>query len=387
MPVRSKHILFVVKTLEYGGVEKHLQELIRRIDDRSIRVTVLCYGRDFYTTCFAGQANVTVVAKQGGEPQSVLTYWLTFVTARPDAIVLVKGWSEEFAFRTYAAAWLSGARTVVAIEHLLADPAPPQPVACGVSARVKAMIGWRTRFLWMKRLEAGLCTHTICVSEGVRERLISEYRFPIGKTIAVVNGVDLKRFSPGESETRLAVRASRGAGEEDVVLVCACRLAPRKRVDVLVNGLDKIPKGLYSWKCWIIGTGLAEPELREQCRRLKLDDRVSFIGFQEDISPFLKAADIYVSLSEKEGLPLSLIEAMACQVPCIATDIPGHDEIVLHGVTGLLVPVGSPDRFAEAAIRLLESRDLRLKMGAAGRMRAEQYFDLERCMAKIRSLL
>jgi glycosyltransferase EpsD len=158
-------------------------------------------------------------------------------------------------------------------------------------------------------------------------------------------------------------------------------------VDVLLDGLDKIPKGMYAWKCWIIGSGLMESVLRTQCARLGLDRHVHFLGFKGDISPYLRAADIYVSTSEKEGFGLSLVEAMGCQLPCIATDIPGHDEIIQHGVNGLLIPTGSPQRVAEAAMSLFTDPDLRLRMGQEARKLVEQHFDLEQCMASIRSVV
>jgi glycosyltransferase involved in cell wall biosynthesis len=382
----SKRIVFVIKTLQYGGAEKHLQELIRRIENPAIRVTILCYGTDFYTKFFNDQPNVRVIAKQGGEPRGFLAYWSALLSARPDTVVLVKGWSEDFAIHTYASARLSGARHVVAIEHLLAEPVPPQVVGRGVSAAFRNTWGWRGRFLFKKRLEGRLCTRIICVSDGVRKRLVDEYRFPPSKTITILNGVDLKRFSP-DAVKRRQFRASQGVRDDDVVLVCACRLSPRKRVDVLLDGLDKIPKGMYAWQCWIIGNGLLESELRTQCARLGLDRHVHFLGFKGDISPYLRAADIYVSTSEKEGFGLSLVEAMGCQLPCIATNIPGHDEIIQHGVNGLLIPTGSPQRVAEAAMSLFRDPDLRLRMGQEARKRVEQHFDLEQCMASIRSVV
>lgn len=386
MPSASKRILFIVKTREYGGAEKHLQELVRRIENPDVRVTVLCYGTDFYSKFFEHQLNVTVLARPGGEPGGFMAYWIALVKVWSHTIVLVKGWSEEFAFHTYAAARLSGARKLVAIEHLLADHVPSEPIGKSLSAAFRSMFGWRRRFLLKKRLQALLCTSTICVSNGVRKRLVDHYRFPPHKTITILNGVDLKRFSP-DAARRRQVRASRGVSDTEVILVCACRLAPRKRVDVLLEGLNNLPKDLSSWKCWIIGSGPIESELRAQCTRLQMDGQVQFLGFQEDISPFLKAADIYVSTSDKEGFGLSLVEAMGCELPCIATDIPGHDEIIQHGVSGFLIPTGAPQRVAEAAMSLIRSQELRLRMGVQARKRAERHFDLDICMAQIRSVV
>jgi glycosyltransferase involved in cell wall biosynthesis len=381
----TTRILFVAKTREYGGTERHLEELIQRLQDPAIHSTIRCYGPDFYSKRFEVQPNVSVVEET--EPQSLLRYWLSFVKARPDTIVLVKGWSEEFPLRTYMAARLSGAKRLVAIEHLLADSAPPDEPGHGFRSYLRKVFGWRRRFLFVKRLQGLFCTATICVSQAVRNRLIEDYRYPTHNTVAILNGVDLKRFNAERPAVRQNFRDGFGVRSDEAVLVCASRLSERKRIDVLLEALAKVAKDRSDWKCWILGGGPLEQELRAQTSRLGLDGQVRFFGFQEDIASFLKAGDIYVSSSEKEGFGLSLVEAMACKLPCIATDIPGHDEVVVHGYSGWLVPRGASERLAESITRLLGDREERSRMGENGRARVEEYFDINESMAKIGSVL
>jgi glycosyltransferase involved in cell wall biosynthesis len=96
-------------------------------------------------------------------------------------------------------------------------------------------------------------------------------------------------------------------------------------------------------RCLIVGRGPLEDELRAKSRELGLSESVRFLGFSEDVRPYLETADVYVSASEKEGLPLALVEAMACGLPTVVTDISGHSEAVLQGRTGFLVPPSSVD--------------------------------------------
>ena len=383
----TTRILFVAKTPEYGGAERHLQDLIQRLQDPTIDSTVLCYGPDFYSKFFEGQSHIYVEANEGAEPQSLFGFWLTFVKARPDTIVLVKGWSEEFPLHAYLAARISGAKRLIAIEHLLADPAPQEVPGHGLRWYLVKVFGWRRRFLLSKRLQGLFCTRTICVSQAVRNRLIEDYHYPEHKTVTILNGVDLKRFSAGNSVNRQKVRDSFGVRSDETLLVCASRLSTRKRIDLLLEALAKVAKDQSAWKCWIFGGGPLEQELRAQTSRLGLDDQVRFFGFQEDIAPFLKAGDIYISSSDKEGFGLSLAEAMACKLPCIATDIPGHNEVVVHGYNGLLVPRGSPEQLAEAITRLLGSPKERSSFGWNGRKRVEECFDINKSMARIGSVL
>jgi len=89
-----------------------------------------------------------------------------------------------------------------------------------------------------------------------------------------------------------------------------------------------------------------------------VNDHVTFAGFQRDPLPWLAIADIFVLASPAEGLPGAVIEAMAARVPCIVTDIPGNNELVYDGMTGLLVPVGEPKKLAAAMQTLLSDQQL-----------------------------
>jgi glycosyltransferase involved in cell wall biosynthesis len=102
---------------------------------------------------------------------------------------------------------------------------------------------------------------------------------------------------------------------------------------------------------------------------------VRFLGYMPDVRPVLAAADLVVSPSLREGMQVSLIEAMAAARPIVATAVGGTPDAVADGETGLLVPPANPDALADAVIRLLGDRERMRRMGAAGRMRAEREFD------------
>ena len=148
---------------------------------------------------------------------------------------------------------------------------------------------------------------------------------------------DLKQFTdptdgPATARTR-----------DDVVLLCVSRLVPRKRVDVLVDAFAAIADKFPNARCVIVGSGPEEAPLRARCEALGVSSRVEFAGFAQDVRFFLLSSDIYVSPSEREGLPLTILEEMAVGLPCVVTDIGGNNELVVHEATGLLVPSGSPD--------------------------------------------
>jgi glycosyltransferase involved in cell wall biosynthesis len=114
--------------------------------------------------------------------------------------------------------------------------------------------------------------------------------------------------------------------------------------------------------------------------------RVHFVGHQEDILPWLAALDVFVLSSDWEGMSNALLEAMAAGLPVVATAVGGTPEVVVDGVTGLLVPPHDPISLAEAIVRLLDAPDLRRQMGQAGRERVKKRFTVERMVEQTQTL-
>jgi glycosyltransferase involved in cell wall biosynthesis len=384
-------ILFVVYTVAYGGLEKHLLELIRRLDASSVECTILCYGPDVYSRRLGDRPDVRVLTPSRGRPHTFFWSWLTFVRLKPHVTVFVKGSIDSFPLKAYVAAKLSGARKLFAIEHNLADPVPPKETGKRVWDYVRRVAGWRARhvvtYVWGKKLAGILVDKTICVSESVRQRLVGDYGFPADKTVTIMNGVDLRRFGSTNGNNRQGIAGNVNIGDHEPIIVCASRLVPPKRVDLLLDAFSLVLKEHPSAKCLIVGSGRSEEQLRAKSIELGMAAAVRFTGFAEDVRPYLEMSDIYVSASDKEGFGISLIEAMAYRLPCIATNIGGHNEIILPGHNGLLVPPNSAEELAKAITYLLVHKEEREKMGLNGRKTVEEHFNTDNTMAQIKNVL
>lgn len=140
-------------------------------------------------------------------------------------------------------------------------------------------------------------------------------------------------------------------------------------------------------KCIIVGDGFLRGDLSAQVRTLNLGQHVFMEGFQEDVRPYLLASDAFVLASHKEGLPFAVLEAMACGLPCVVTNVGGNAEAVAHNVNGLVVNAGSPDEVAEAVSYLLAHPKERAQMSQAARSRASQEFDIEARMMDIKRVI
>ena len=122
------------------------------------------------------------------------------------------------------------------------------------------------------------------------------------------------------------------------------RLDPIKDQATLLRAVRVVCDRKPGFRLDIVGDGPSRPELESLRAELGLGEAVAFRGYQEDVRPFLSAADFFVLSSISEGISIALLEAMAAGLPAVATDVGGNREVILQGETGLLTPAGTPKR-------------------------------------------
>jgi glycosyltransferase involved in cell wall biosynthesis len=382
----TKRITFVVQTPEFGGAEKHLSELLRRIDE-SVECVILCFGEDFYTEAMRGKANVRVIKLPQIKTHKLISFWKVFSRYPADVIVLVKGIFEQYPLSAYVAARMSRTGRLIALEHNVPNPLPDRVIDGGVFGAVRRLFGWRTRYLLAGKIKGRLSHITVCVSEAIRRRLTQDFGYPEDRTITIRNGIDLGYYSTDEmNEIRLKGSASAQNGTPKTI-VCAARLSRAKRLDLLLEALALLVRSHSDWRCLILGAGPLEEELREQARRLGLNQFVTFVGHVADVRPYLRTADLFVLSSEKEGLPLALLEAMAFGVPAVVTDVGGNGEVIVHGQNGLLVKARSVGDLEGAINYLLIHHEERRRMSEAARLHIQQHFNIEESMARLKQVV
>ena len=223
--------------------------------------------------------------------------------------------------------------------------------------------GWTTM---QHRVVSACVDRYLAVSRQVAAQLRERFGVRADKITQVPNAVALDRFPRAVSPA--PARPTDPAVPHTVLTVA--RLDPQKGLHDLVAAAALVPEA----RVMVVGEGPERPALETEIARLGLGDRVHLLGFRSDVPDLLAASDLFVLPSLFEGLPLSILEAMAAGKPVVATAIGGNDEAVVDGATGLLVPPGDPQALADAIRALLRDPERRRRLGEAGRRRAEAEF-------------
>jgi glycosyltransferase involved in cell wall biosynthesis len=188
------------------------------------------------------------------------------------------------------------------------------------------------------------------------------------------------------AESEPVSRAALGLNEEALVLGTVARFDQIKALDVLLRAYARVLERLPESRLLIVGNGPEGGSLRALAGSLALNDRVIFAGSIPRAARCLPAMDVYVSASRREGLPLAVLEAMACGLAVVATRVPGHVDAVEHGVTGVLVPPDAPEALGDAVVALLRDGARRRAMGRAGRERVERCFAVGPMVRRVAAL-
>jgi glycosyltransferase involved in cell wall biosynthesis len=218
------------------------------------------------------------------------------------------------------------------------------------------------------RLIVRLIDRYITVSHDLASRIRRTFGFPGEKIQVIHNGVHAERYAPQPVDPKMRLQFA-GNLSRPVVLTTA-RLEKMKGLSYLLEAAVLVPEAMFL----LAGEGPLRGELESLAGEFGISDRVVFLGFRQDVGELLASCDFLVLPSLFEGLPLSILEAMAAGKAVVASQTGGNGEAVIHEETGLLVPPGDPERLASAIRRLITEPGLSRRFGDAGRSRLLREF-------------
>jgi L-malate glycosyltransferase len=256
----------------------------------------------------------------------------------------------------------------------------PLPVVTTLHGTDVTLVGNDPNYLETTRwgiLESDAVT---AVSESLRRTTVEQ--LGIANQIDVVpNFIDPARYEPA----RNGPGARRWSRPGERLLLHISNFRPVKRVMDVIGIFERVMRKIPS-RLILVGDGPDRGKVEQYCREHHICGAITFIGSLPLIEEVLVGADVFLLPSESESFGLAALEAMSCEVPVIATQAGGLPEVVVHGETGFLCPVGDVEGMAAAALRLLSDEDLRRRCGAAGRRRAVEHFSQDAIVQRYRAI-
>jgi sugar transferase (PEP-CTERM/EpsH1 system associated) len=354
-------IVHVLYRLDTGGMERILVSLINATADR--------YRHAVITLCGFGplraeiehtvSACLSLDKKPGNDWRCYLRLWRALRRLKPDLVQTYNIGTLDLAPMVK----LAGVRRLVHAEHGR-DAADPN----GENPRYRRLRRWMAPFI----------DRYVVVSEDLRHWLVERAGVQPSKVTYIANGIDLAAFDARRVVSRQRRLLADFAPPGSVLLGNVARLDKVKDQGSLLAAFALLRDETAPSPCRLIiaGEGSQRGALQQQIDQLGLRETVRLLGDRNDVSALLAECDVFVLSSIAEGMPVTLMEAMASGLPVVATDVGGVSSVVDDGVTGTLVPARDPRALANALESYVADESLRRGHGAAGHARAVDHFSL-----------
>jgi sugar transferase (PEP-CTERM/EpsH1 system associated) len=354
-------IAHVLYRLDTGGMERILVSLIKATADRYRHVVITLCGfgplrAEIENTV---SACLSLDKKPGKDWHCYVRLWRALRRLKPDLVQTYNIGTLDLAPMVK----LAGVRRLVHAEHGR-DAADPN----GENPRYRRMRRWMAPFI----------DRYVAVSEDLQHWLTERAGIQACKVAYIANGIDVAAFDVRHAASRSRRLLADLAPPGSVLIGNVARLDKVKDQASLLAAFALVRAEAGDTPCRLIiaGEGGQRTALQQQIDRLDLQQNVRLLGDRDDVAALLAECDVFVLSSIAEGMPVTLMEAMAAGLPVVATDVGGVASVVDDGVTGTLTPPSDPRALANALKSYVTDEILRRRHGAAGRARASAHFSL-----------
>ena len=343
--IRPLRLMFVITSMPVGGAETLLVNMLRRMDPESVQPEVVCLKEpgplgEQISGEFPVHANM-IAAKW--DLRILYRLARLFHRQRTDVVITIGAGDKMFWGRL--AAHIAGVPCIASALHSTGWPD-------GVGKANRALTRITDAF--------------IGVADSHGEFLRDFEKFPADKVHVIRNGVDCDRFKP-DADAGKSVRDELGLPSDSQLVGLVAALRSEKNHCMLVDTAAKMKDSFPSAHWLIVGDGPERENIENRARELNVADRIHMLGTRHDTPRIVSALDVFSLCSLNEASPVSILEALACGVPVVSTDVGSVSESVIEGKTGHLVPSEDVDAFAAAVSRLLADPQQCREFGAAGR--------------------
>jgi glycosyltransferase involved in cell wall biosynthesis len=347
--------MFVITSMPVGGAETLLVNLVRRIDRRRIEPMICCL-KEKSVLGEAVAEEVSVFDKQINhklDMRVVSRLRKLFQSERVDAVITVGAGDKMFWGRIAA----KRARVPVVLSALHST-------------------GWPDGIGRLNRMLTPITDGFIACAETHAQFLMDFEKLPPGKVFCIPNGIDTAVFSFSE-QARQSWRNKLGIPADSPVVGIVAALREEKNHRLFLQTAASVLKELENTQFVIAGDGSERHSLERFATELNINDHVHFLGTINDIPGVLSMIDLFALTSHNEAKPVSILEAMACQRPVVATHVGSVSESVIHGRTGYLVAEGDGVEMTRRWLQVLCGFEESLQMGKAAREHVQAHSSLD----------
>ena len=355
------HVCFLINQVAPGGAPTLLLDLVRNTEDSAISYTLCVIEGDRSLVSDFEDAGVDVVDFRAAfkfDPRALYRMLRFFRNCEFDIIHAHLPYSQTLG-RVFGR--LGGHRAIVSTQHNV--PSNYHPV---------------TRIL--ERFTRGLDARTVAVSEGVEEAFTGmSARYEPGQPrqwCTIYNGIDVESFHEDVRESDPRTVRQQWDVDADRIYLNISRYVEAKSQTDLIKAMTKVVKTEPDSHLFIVGWGPLENELKATVESCGLEQSITITGKVPTVHEYYALADVFVSSSVFEGMPIAHLEAMAAGLPLVATAIPGVTEVLVDGENGILVPPECPEQLADAMIEVSGSNS-RTQYGIKSLQRAQEEFSIK----------
>jgi len=373
--VEKRRIALVASTFGVGGAEIVTGNVLRRLpqDRYEVRLYFLhdagIIGRDLFAGGFEGTEHLCAHRR---DIRGALSLARRLEEFGPGLV-----WCLDH----IDAMWLGRAAA-------LAARVPATVIASHSTGLVGRNGHMRPSFGWRERILVEFVTRVVAVSRTHARYLATVTGLTAPRITVIENGIDLERWPVATEEARREARKNLGIGASDQVVAMIAALRPEKAHEVLFDAIAGLAALGKRVRVLLAGDGPRRGALGQRAQALGIRDSVDFLGVRRDVAQLLHASDVVVLPSHDvvETLPLSLLEAMACGTPVVASRVGSVPEVVSDGETGLLIAPGSAPELAAAIVATLDDRAGAQQRAELARRRVETYYSVDRTVSGYRRL-
>jgi glycosyltransferase involved in cell wall biosynthesis len=353
-------IIFIIDSLQRHGTQRFLTHLVRGLRDLAYEQIVIALNDPSAPDIREALVEAGCEVKRIGRLSLLLggVGWWRLVgilkRSKPDLVVTMLDFSDLLG---RPAARLAGCRALVS----------------SIRARNLAKPSWQR---WLDRKSVGWADKVIVNSHELVSYVCEEEGIKRDQVTVIPNGVEnLRARSAG---LRDRYREQVGVASETIVLGWVGRLRAQKNIGLLLQACAQLPANSRPWKVLVLGDGPERRRFSVQVDKLRLSDRLIWLGERHDVEGWLAAMDIFVHTSDFEGMPNAVMEAMAMGLPVVASGVDGTRELIEDGVSGYLVAPGDATGFARRIAGIVQEPDLARRLGERAHQDILERFNIPR---------